>query len=1319
MGGKLYPTVQAAVTAAGTTANTIKMLANSTENIEIASSQTITLDLNGFVLKGIGSGSVITNNGTLTIQDSSLELPVIEQNNHRFKVSENGLWENDDSIASDDADYIYDGSGEMHEHKQTVPAITDEGTVIVIYGGVITGGKGTENCESGGVTNNGTFTLASGNIIGNSPADSDGCQGGGVTNNNNGTFVMNGGSIIGNYSYRGGGGVFNYSGTVRVNDGAILFNTAKESGGGIGNDGAVIITGGSIGKNAAGNIGGGIYINGGTNFKGMILGGGSLSIGGTAKIYDNSGLKGNNVVIFSNNPNITIGTSTNGTDGNEVLKPAEGMRVGITLLAAGDEVSAYGAFTTNGAETDKQYFFSDDPAYLVKYNTNHLELVYAPKLYFGMYGGTEQARRFECSIYTDAQRTNAYTGGAGTWSVQWADGKGMQLNLTNFMVYNTLQIDTACFIALTGTNSLDSEDGNGLIISENCDVTFEGTGVLNASSAKNDAVAVNAVVTLNGATVKCSAADADKKDIVFGTNGKVRLVSGDILDKTGASFYPGTLTTLYLAKKTAGSYALYTDFETFNFEYAVAANGVEEQVGSEHYAVVNLTGALDKNITFKQNGDPTYTAALRVNGTVSMMGFDAGENALTILNGGAAVLTANGDIKADKIYLPAMTVHMVNGSFVEASNKASNQLSISGGAAVDLKNGSIDFEKGTVTIGDGINTTAVTIEKNGSNAAEFGIKAHTIHVNKAALTVKDVTTGIRLYDPLRLDDDGATLNLTNGAAVNITASGVGVQGTAGEGGYYYNNITVADTSTITVTGGQKAVASAVISPIPDGKAVSSADPDHKPVTFTINSDANFTTDYYYAGTTTPATALTLIDAVSVTFDTMGGSSTPIAWVAPGTAVAKPADPTRDKSFFSGWYLNGQAFDFSTKLTEDITLEAHWTLEETETGEETTIATDGSTTTKVQVMGDDGVQASGLESVAKEVKADGNTGNNVKIVLTAEKTDENSGNSSEVNAIKTEAGDKSIDLLEIDLTKYINSDTGSKITDTGSNVIEVIIPFSSANKQNIAVYRYHTGAVPPVTVFEEKTKAGADGTFYIENGELHLFTTKFSTYAIGYKTTSGSTGGGGDGTGSLGKKDDKTEEKNIVCPQDETCVYAKFTDSDPKAWYHPGVHFCVEKGYMNGVSATKFDPSGTLSRGMIVTMLWRMEGSPVLNYAMSFRDVAADQWYTEAIRWAQSTGVVTGYSAYSFGPNNNVTREQLAAILMRYAAYKGIDVSKRADLSKFTDAKSVSGWALENVKWANAVGIINGRTETTIAPTGNATRAEAANMVQRFCETILK
>lgn len=195
----------------------------------------------------------------------------------------------------------------------------------------------------------------------------------------------------------------------------------------------------------------------------------------------------------------------------------------------------------------------------------------------------------------------------------------------------------------------------------------------------------------------------------------------------------------------------------------------------------------------------------------------------------------------------------------------------------------------------------------------------------------------------------------------------------------------------------------------------------------------------------------------------------------------------------------------------------------------------------------------------------------------------------------------------------------------------------------------------------------------------------------------------------------------ACPQDNTCVYAKFTDADTKAWYHDGVHFCVDNGYMQGVSANKFNPSGTLSRGMIVTMLWRMEGEPVVNYAMTFKDVPADKWYTEAIRWAQSTGVVDGYSADSFGPDDNVTREQLAAILYNYAVLKGVDTEKfteNTNTLSHNDVFTISDWATSGMHFCIAAGVVNG-DNGMLYPQNTATRAEAASMMQRFCETVLE
>ena len=188
-----------------------------------------------------------------------------------------------------------------------------------------------------------------------------------------------------------------------------------------------------------------------------------------------------------------------------------------------------------------------------------------------------------------------------------------------------------------------------------------------------------------------------------------------------------------------------------------------------------------------------------------------------------------------------------------------------------------------------------------------------------------------------------------------------------------------------------------------------------------------------------------------------------------------------------------------------------------------------------------------------------------------------------------------------------------------------------------------------------------------------------------------------------------------CPKDGSCPVSAFSDADPKAWYHDGVHWALEEGVMNGVGNGRFAPAASTSRAMIVTMLWRMEGEPASDGAMTFKDVPAGQWYADAIRWAAARELVKGYSADRFGPNDKLTREQLVTILERYAGYKGLDVRKgeAAVLTGFTDADKVSEWAVKAFRWAVDAGIIQGTTKSTLSPQGSATRAQVATMLMRY------
>ena len=178
----------------------------------------------------------------------------------------------------------------------------------------------------------------------------------------------------------------------------------------------------------------------------------------------------------------------------------------------------------------------------------------------------------------------------------------------------------------------------------------------------------------------------------------------------------------------------------------------------------------------------------------------------------------------------------------------------------------------------------------------------------------------------------------------------------------------------------------------------------------------------------------------------------------------------------------------------------------------------------------------------------------------------------------------------------------------------------------------------------------------------------------------------------------------------TDVSDLFIDIAPDAWYKDAVQYAYDNGLMTGVSATEFDPEATTTRAMIVSILARLENVTTAQ-AAGFADVDDNDWYATAVNWAANVGVVNGYEDNTFRPNTAITREQLAAILMNYAAYKGEDVSNRADLTSYTDQPST--WAEEAMSWAVAEGLISGVTADTLQPQGAATRAQVAAILQRF------
>ena len=186
-----------------------------------------------------------------------------------------------------------------------------------------------------------------------------------------------------------------------------------------------------------------------------------------------------------------------------------------------------------------------------------------------------------------------------------------------------------------------------------------------------------------------------------------------------------------------------------------------------------------------------------------------------------------------------------------------------------------------------------------------------------------------------------------------------------------------------------------------------------------------------------------------------------------------------------------------------------------------------------------------------------------------------------------------------------------------------------------------------------------------------------------------------------------------CDGGEGCLSARFSDLNSSLWYHSATDYVLSKGLMNGVGGGKFEPNGTLTRGMLAQILYNLEGRPEVSGDMPFTDVAESRYYYDAIKWASANGIVEGYGSGKFAPDDAITREQLAVMLWRYA---GSPAATQKELS-FTDAGESSSWAMEALLWANENGVMNGSGNGILNPKGNATRAHVAQMMMNFLKNV--
>lgn len=219
--------------------------------------------------------------------------------------------------------------------------------------------------------------------------------------------------------------------------------------------------------------------------------------------------------------------------------------------------------------------------------------------------------------------------------------------------------------------------------------------------------------------------------------------------------------------------------------------------------------------------------------------------------------------------------------------------------------------------------------------------------------------------------------------------------------------------------------------------------------------------------------------------------------------------------------------------------------------------------------------------------------------------------------------------------------------------------------------------------------------------------------VSNSSSGGGSSGGGSSSGNNGSQTEEPDEPSGT--QDETV----FSDVSSSAWYAEAVNYVYENGLMTGISSTQFAPNNTLTRAMVVQTLYAMANKPAVSGSENFTDVSSGDWFADAVTWASANGIVSGYNATQFAPNDPLTREQLALILYGYAQMRGYNTTQSGtSIQKFTDYGSISAWALEAMDWAVNAGLLSGKGNGVLDPTGTATRAEVAQILMNFSETVV-
>ena len=717
---------------------------------------------------------------------------------------------------------------------------------------------------------------------------------------------------------------------------------------------------------------------------------------------------------------------------------------------------------------------------------------------------------------------------------------------------------------------------------------------------------------------------------------------------------------------------------------------------------VNVTG---ESASAASYGICTGGAVTIENGTVNAASGEAQGDSCGIYTYGAVTIedgtlnAASGEAGGNSCGIYTSNSVTIEDGTVTATGEsaAGSSYGIDAGGAVTIENGTVNATSGKAE-GDSVGIFAE--DKNYRYSNSITINGGTVIATAGdAVGSGWYSCGIRVEGPITIN--GGTVNATGKTSTRMTSCGI----------YAVQSVNISG-GTVTATGGtsDNEYSSGIFAANIESRDVYV---NIKDATVTATGGAAKKGSYGILTETAGISTVT-IDGNSVvrvnTTDTEGVDSKPISGIAINTTINKKSGVI---------FENGDGTVYgNVTLREDLTVGADESL--TIPQDAALTIPDGTTLTNSGTITNEGTLTNnGTLTIGQGGALTGNVNGKPVIYAVTVLTDGNgTASASEIYA----AADDTVTL--------------TATPDSGYHFERWEVVSGGVTVENNAF----TMPAQPVTVkaiFDRNSSGSSSYTITTPDAEHGTVAASPSRASSGTTVTITVTPDEGYELGELivtdanGDEVDLTRESatkyTFEMPRSRVTVAASFVESAPEPlpfddvddgdWFADAVRFVYENGMMNGTGDTTFAPDATTSRSMIVTILYRLEGEPVVDDAMDFSDVAGDAWHTDAVRWAAGEGIVGGYGGGLFGSDDAVTREQLAAILYRYAVYKGYDVSIGEDtnLLSYDDFEDLSEYAIPAMQWACGTGIVNGTSESTLTPQGEATRAQVAVMLERFCE----